>query len=144
MATRRSQQRLPRKFWQYLMWYPTKRVTHVVNDGFEISVFNEKKHFAKVTETDLNEFSLRSAVPNVFLTLKNPTTTTSSLSINALLASSESRSLAAGPVFLFNQLTMSDAWRPPSTHKGTHVFCYSSPTQNLWRRTLSTLSFPPA
>lgn len=47
-------------------------------------------------------------------TLKNPITTTSSFSIIALAASTVSIVTHGGPVFFFNQLTMSGACLPPT------------------------------
>ena len=47
------------------------------------------------------------------LSAKNPTAATSLPSVKAVTSSAVSRTLAGGPVFLFNQLTISSAVRPP-------------------------------
>jgi len=51
------------------------------------------------------------------VTLKNPSTTTSSFSMRALAASTVSIVVAGGPVFFFSQLTKSAACLPPTRFK---------------------------
>lgn len=55
-------------------------------------------------------------------TLKNPKTTTLLLSWNDLTSSTTVNSLAAGPVFLFNQLIILGASRPPEKKLRYHWY----------------------
>ena len=67
----------------------------------------------KVTLSCVSAAEMKALAASDSPSLKNPTTTTSSLLVNARASSTVVSSFAGGPVLFFNQFTISAAVRPP-------------------------------